>query len=221
LDTDGFYAMLCRSARGPLPKDEIMSFHSARPYARPWILAASLATLTLSAMPEMPAVAATPEPSYHRVELKPAKGAALPYTLEVPQDWQVRQVAGSPGLWIGPADVQPPDPRLIWVHGSKVSLADPAAIVANIKANDVAHPEWSAPRVEARTVGGAKCVLVQMETGEGDKARTSLTLKVPFQTVSVDFVASSPRADFAKMQPTYERILLSVQPVAAANVGKK
>jgi hypothetical protein len=170
----------------------------------------------------MPADAATPATSYHRVELKPAKGAALPYTLEVPQDWQVRQDANFPGLWIGPADAKPPeDPRLIWVRGSKVSLADPAAIVANIKANDAAHPEWSAPRVEALTVGGAKCVLVQMENGEGDKARTSLTLKVPFQTVSVDFIASSPRADFAKMQPTYERILLSVQPAAAASAGKK
>src|SRR4029077_13509329 len=96
----------------------------------------------------------TPHPPHSGTEPTPPKGAALPYTLEVPQDWQVRQVAGSPGLWIGPADVHPPDPRLIWVHGSKVSLADPAAIVANIKANDVAHPEWSAPRVEARTVGG-------------------------------------------------------------------
>ncbi len=200
-----------------------MSFHSARlctrSCARPWILAASLATLTLSAMP---AIAAAPETPYHRVELKPAKGAALPYTLEVPQGWQVRQDANFPGLWIGPADAKPPeDPRLIWVRGSKISLAKPAEIVANIKANDAAHPEWSAPRVEERTVGGAKCVLVQMETGTGDKARTSLTLKVPFQTVSVDFIASSPRADFAKMQPTYERILLSVQPAAAASAGKK
>src|SRR4029077_998381 len=94
--TDRFYAMLLRSARRPLPKDETMSLRTARP----WILAASLAILATPVMP------ATPETPYHRVELKPAKGAALPYTLEVPQDWQVRQVAGSPGLWIGPADVQ-------------------------------------------------------------------------------------------------------------------
>jgi hypothetical protein len=202
--------MLCRPARGPLSKDEIMNL---RP-ARPWIFAASLAML---AMPAMSATAPTSQPQFHRVELKPAKGAALPYTLEVPQDWQVRQVDNFPGLWIGPADAKPPeDPRLIWIRGSKVSLANPTQIVANIKTNDAAHPEWSAPRVEARTVGGASCVLVQMETGAGDKARTSLTLKVPFQTVSVDFIASSPRADFVKMLPTYERILLSVQPA-----GKK
>jgi hypothetical protein len=173
-----------------------------------------------AALIAIPAVAA--EAPFHRVELKPAKGAALPYTLEVPQDWQVRQVDNFPGLWIGPADAKPPeDPRLIWVRGSQVSLADTHKIVANIKANDAAHPEWSAPRVEARTVGGANCVLVQMETGTADKARTSLTLKVPFQTVSVDLIASSPRADFLKMLPMYERILLSVQPAGNPPAGKK
>ncbi|HEY0558424.1 MAG TPA: hypothetical protein VGG20_29505 [Thermoanaerobaculia bacterium] len=195
-----------------------------RPVRLP-ILAASLAMLALSALPTMSATAPTPEPKFHRVEIKPPKDSALPYngvlpfTLEVPQDWQVRQVAEFPGLWIGPADAKPPeDPRLIWVRGSKVSLAKPAEIVANIKANDAAHPEWSAPRVETRTVGGASCVLVQMETGAGDKARTSLTLKAPFQTVSVDFIASSSRAEFPKMLPLYERILFSMQPVPA---GKK
>jgi hypothetical protein len=207
--------MLLRSARGPLPKDEIMKL---RPVRRS-ILAASLAML---ALPAMPATAPTPEPKFHRVELKPEKGAALPYTLEVPQDWQVRQVENYPGLWIGPADAKPPeDPRLIWVRGSKVSLANPTEIVTNIKTNDASHPEWAAPRVETRTVGGANCVLVEMETGTGGKARTSLTLKVPFQTVSVDFIASSARAEFPKMLPLYERILFSVQPAGNPPAGKK
>jgi hypothetical protein len=193
--------MLFRPARGPFFKDETsMKIR----HAFLWILAAA-------ALPS--AVAA--EPPYHRVELKPAKGAALPYTLEVPQDWQVRQVDGFPGLWIGPADAKPPeDPRLIWVRGSQVSLAKPDEVVANIKANDAAHAEWSAPRVEAREVGGVRGVLVQMESGAGDKARSSLTLKVPLQTVSVDFVASASRAEFPKMQPTYEKILLSLRPAA-------
>jgi hypothetical protein len=195
--------MLLRSARGPLPKDKIMKFRHA-----------CLCALT-AALIAIPAMAA--EPQFHRVELKPAKGAALPFTLEVPADWQVRQIENFPGLWIGPADAKPPDdPRHIWVRGSQISLADPAKIVANIKANDAVHPEWSAPRVEAKTVGGLNCVLVQMETGSGDKAGSSLTLKVPFQTVSIDLVASSTRAEFPKMQSMYERILLSVQPV----VGK-
>jgi len=177
-------------------------------FALPFLLAAVLPAS---------AFAAPPDGAYHRIELKPAQGKALPYTLEVPRDWQVRQVDGFPGLWIGPADAKPPeDPRLIWVRGSQVALAEPEKIVANIKENDASHAEWSAPRVEARTVGGVRCVLVQMESGEGDKARTSLTLKVPFQTVSVDLVASAAKPEFPKMLPTYEKILFSVQPAAGS-----
>ncbi|HTG31561.1 MAG TPA: hypothetical protein VLB76_01420 [Thermoanaerobaculia bacterium] len=177
-------------------------------FALPFLLAAVLPAS---------AFAAPPAGSYHRIELKPAQGKALPYTLEVPQDWQVRQVEGFPGLWIGPADAKPPeDPRLIWVRGSQVALAEPEKIVANIKENDAAHAEWSASRVEARTVGGVRCVLVQMDSGEGDKARASLTLKVPFQTVSVDLVASAAKPDFPKMLPMYEKILFSVQPAAGS-----
>jgi hypothetical protein len=175
-------------------------------FALPFLLAAALPASGF---------AAPPAESYHRVELKPAQGKALPYTLEVPRDWQVRQVDGFPGLWIGPADAKPPeDPRLIWVRGSQVALAEPEKIVANIKENDAAHAEWSAPRVEARTVGGVRCVLVQMDSGEGDKARTSLTLKVPFQNVSVDLVASAAKPEFPKLLPTFEKILFSVRPAA-------
>jgi hypothetical protein len=208
--------MLLRSARGPLPKDEIMKLRQTLPWSFAGLLAA--AVLMTPLMTANPALSAAPPAStFHRVELKPAKGgAALPFTLEVPADWQVLPVAQGPGLWIGPADAKPPeDPRLIRVRGSQVSLADPAAIVANIKANDLNHPEWSAPRVEVKTVGGLKCVLVEMETGEGDKARTSLTLKVPLETLSVDLVGSATRAEFPRMLPLYERILSSVQPVTA------
>src|SRR5215467_12107366 len=87
---------------------------------------------------------------FHRIELKPtaakAQGKPLPYTIEVPKDWESRQVADYPGLWIGPADAKPPeDPRLIWVRGSQVSLAEPDKVVANIKANDEKDAKWSAP----------------------------------------------------------------------------
>jgi hypothetical protein len=175
-------------------------------FALPFLLAAALPAF---------AFAAPADGAYHRVELKPAQGKALPFTIEVPRDWQVRQVQGFPGLWIGPADAKPPeDPRLIWVRGSQVALAEPETIVANIKANDTAHAEWSAPRVEARTVGGLRCVLVQMDSGEGDKARTSLTLKVPFQNVSVDLVASAEKPEFPKLLPTFEKILFSMRPAA-------
>lgn len=152
--------------------------------------------------------------TFHRVELRPAKGGkALPYTIEIPTDWQVRQVEGYPGLWLGPADAKPPeDPRLIWVRGSSVSLADPEKVVANIKQNDAASADWSAPRVEVRTVGGVRGVLVQMDSGAGDKARSSLILKLPLADLAADFVASASRSEFPKMLPTYEKILLSVRP---------
>src|SRR3954453_23457764 len=161
--------------------------------------------------------------SFHRIELKPAapgvQGKPLPYTIEVPADWQVRQVAGFPGLWIGPADAKPPeDPRLIWVHGSQVPLADPAEIVKNIKANDEKSPDWSAPRAEVRDLGGVKGVLWQMDSGSGDKAKSVLTLKMPLAAMKnfVDFSASCTPAEFARMLPVYERALLSVRPVAPA-----
>jgi len=157
---------------------------------------------------------------FHRIELKPAapkvQGKPLPYTIEVPKDWQARQFEGYPGLWIGPADAKPPeDPRLIWVRGSQVPLAEPEKVVANVKTNDEKDPTWSAPRVEIKEVGGVRGVLIQTLNGEGDKARGTLTLKVPLANVSIDFIGSAPKAELPKMLPLYERILLSVRPVAA------
>lgn len=132
-------------------------------------------------------------------------------------DWEVRQVEGFPGLWLGPADAKPPqDPRLIWIHGSPASLADPEKLVANIRASDAEKAEWSAPRVEVKEVGGVRGLLVRVDLGTGDKASSNLTLKLPLQTASIDFVASNRRADFEKNLPLYERILLSVRPVEAA-----
>ena len=60
-------------------------------------------------------------------------------------------------------------------------------------------------------------LIVTRLAGSGDKAGSSLTLKVPFEKVSIDFVTSSTRTDFPKLQAMYERILLSMQPAA----GKK
>jgi len=189
---------------------------------RSTFLAFIAAAIPVSALAAPPSAAsakpAATELSFRRVELKPNQGGGmpLPYTIEVPQDWQVRQVEGYSGLWLGPADAKPPqDPRLIWVRGSTVSLAKPEEVVANIKANDAAKPEWTAPRVEVKEVGGVRGVLVRMDTGEGDKARSSLTLKLPLESLALDFVASADRADFEKQLPLYERILLSVRPAAA------
>jgi hypothetical protein len=169
-------------------------------------------------MSEKPMAAPAAE-AFHRVDLKPTRsqGEPIPYTLEVPVDWQVREIEGFPGLWIGPADATPPqDPRLIWIHGSTVSMADPEKLVANIKASDAEKPEWSAPRVEVKEVGGIRGLLVQMDAGEGDKARSNLTLKLPLQNLAIDFVATASREEFAKNLPLYERILLSVRPAETA-----
>ena len=164
-----------------------------------------------AAEPAAPAPAPA-ETALRRIELKSEQGQALPYTIEVPEGWQVRQVAEFPGLWLGPADAVPPqDPRLVWVRGSRVSLADPEAVMASIRANDEAQAAWSAPRVELHEVGGLRGILIRMDTGEGDQARSTLTLKVPFTDAALDFVASAPRAEFERRLALYERILLSVR----------
>lgn len=187
-----------------------MRFRSALPI----LAAAALPALAFAAPFDKSA------PAFHRVELKPAsvaQGKPLPYTIEVPADWQVRQIEGFPGLWIGPEDAKPPqDPRLIWIHGSMVSMAEPEKVVENIRATDKEKPEWSAPRVEVREVGGVRGILVRMDAGEGDKARSNLTLKVPLEKLALDFVATADRADFEKNLPLYERILLSVRPAETA-----
>jgi len=183
------------------------------------IACSSLSALALAAPPASKTVAPgkPAEGTFHRIELGAGPGKALPYTIEVPMGWEAHQVAGYPGLWIGPADAKPPeDPRLIWVRGSMVSLAEPDKVAANIRANDAADPKWSAPRVEVKEIGGVRGVLVQMNTGEGDKARSSLTLKLPLLKVSLDIVASATQAEFPQRLPLYERILLSAQPAASA-----
>ncbi|MFY9825195.1 MAG: hypothetical protein WAM82_27705 [Thermoanaerobaculia bacterium] len=179
----------------------------------------ALPALALAAPPSSTTVAPgkPAEGTFHRIELAAGPGKALPYTIEVPMGWEGRQVAGAPGLWIGPADAKPPeDPRLIWVRGTMVSLADPDKLAATIRANDAADPKWSAPRVEVRDVGGVRGVLVQMNTGEGDKARSSLILKLPLEKVSLDIAATATPKEFPQRLPLYERILLSVRPAAAA-----
>lgn len=186
----------------------------------PALACAAPETAPKPAAAETPAMSEKPAAeAFHRVDLKPTRsqGQPIPYTLEVPADWQVREIEGYPGLWIGPADAKPPeDPRLIWIHGSTVSMADPEKLVANIKATDAEKPEWSAPRVEVKEVGGIRGLLVQMDAGEGDKARSNLTLKLPLQNLAIDFVATANRAEFEKNLPLYERILLSVRPVETA-----
>jgi hypothetical protein len=155
--------------------------------------------------------------AFTRVELRPVQGGkALPYTIEIPTGWQVRQVEGFPGLFLGPADAKPPeDPRLVWVRGSRVSMAKPDEVASTIRANDAKAADWAAPRLEVREVGGLRGILVRMDSGEGEQATSSLTLKLPFTGQAIDFMAKAPRAEFERRLPLYERILLSVRFVGA------
>ena len=190
---------------------------------RPLLLLTVLAPLVAASAVAAQAAAATPaaaeaQAAFTRVELRPPQGGkALPYTIEIPTGWQVRQAEGIPGLWLGPADATPPsDPRLVWVRGSRVSMAKPDEVAATIRANDAKAADWAAPRLEVREVGGLRGILVRMDSGEGGEARSSLTLKLPFTGQAIDFVASAPRAEFERRLPLYERILLSVRFVGAA-----
>jgi len=167
-----------------------------------------------------PAVLAAPTPAAgpRRIELPGAPGKPFPYTVELPAGWQMRQVEGIPGVWLGPADAKPPeDPRLIYVRISPNSLANPEQTVANIRAADEKQP-WSAPQVDVKEVGGVRGVLVRMDSGEGDKARSTLVLKLPLEGGGVDFLGSAPRAEFEKLRPVYEKVLFSVRQRPA---GKK
>lgn len=191
---------------------------------RLWIASLVLAALSAgasaqtsspqTAAPEAakPAPAAPAGAEYQRVELPGGEGKPFPYTVEIPKDWQVREVEGIPGVWLGPAGAEPPnDPRLIYVRISLGSLANPEQVVTNIKANDAKQEEWSAPLAEVREVGGVKGVLVRMDSGAGDAARSTLALKLPLEAGGVDFMASAKRDEFEKLRPTYERVLLSVR----------
>lgn len=150
-----------------------------------------------------------------RIVVAPSKGGSpLPYSIEVPATWIVRQIDGLPGLFIGPADAKPPeDPRLIWIRGSQVPLTDPYKVVASIQANDPAKSGWSAPRVEIKDLGGVRGVLVRVDTGTGDKARSSLILKLPLGDRSADFVMTADKAQFEMQASAYEKMLLSVRRV--------
>ncbi|HSF44309.1 MAG TPA: hypothetical protein VLT87_31265 [Thermoanaerobaculia bacterium] len=169
--------------------------------------------LLAAALPALAWQTPATSPAYHRVELKHSSGSSLPYTIEVPDGWELREDKGYPGLWIGPADAKlPSDPRLVWVRGSRTSLVDPGDAAAKVRAGDEKDASWSASVVEVKEVGGVKGVLVRMDSGEGAQARSTLVLKMPFYNMALDFMVSGPRAEFEKMLPVYEQILFSVRP---------
>lgn len=165
------------------------------------LLASALAAPLCAATPSAPA-----KVEYHRVLLSLGQGKDLPYTIEVPKDWTIRPAGNAPGIWVGPPDAKTSaDPRMIWVRGSRVSLADPETVASNIRANDAQNDQWTAPRVEVKDLGGVRGLLVRMDTGTGDAMRSTLTLKVPLANAALDLVASATNAEI-------ERVLLSVRP---------
>ncbi len=184
-----------------------------RPFALLALLLLSGAAMTADAQP-----ASKP---YNRVVVGPQSGAPLPYTIEVPQGWQVVQAREVPGLFMGPPGAIPPnDPSLLYVRGSEVSLANPAQVAETIRENDAKDPKWSASRIEVKDLGGVKGLLVRMDSGEGEKARSTLVLKLPLGTKGVDFLCQAPRAQFEKNLPQYERLLLSVRAVPGSPEAK-
>ena len=183
------------------------------------LLAAALAGAAGSPPAAPPATAQAAQPSAagqpRRVALPGPDGKPFPYTIELPAGWQVQSSKTVPGLFLGPAAAGEPenDPRMIYVRVSPASLLDPEAVVANIKKSDAADDRWSAPLVEVREIGGVRGVLVRMDSGSGDQARSTLVLKMPFGQSSVDFMASAPRAEFESRLAGYQSVILSVLPV--------
>jgi hypothetical protein len=151
-----------------------------------------------------------------RIEIPGPGGKPFPYTVAVPAGWEVLRSKNVPGVFLGPAGLEEPmdDPRAIYVRVSPASVLDPAALMASIKQKSQAEgSDWSAPLLEVREVGGVRGVLVRMDTGTGAKARSTLVLKLPLGTASVDFMASAPRAEFDRRLAAYQSVLFSVLPV--------
>jgi hypothetical protein len=194
--------------------------------AMPLILAAALAAPSaadiagiagaaarLSAAPA-PMAAAPAAAATHRVGIPSADGKPLPYSLEIPTDWQVQPSKELGGVFVGPAGISQPkdDPRMIFVRESSASLADPAAVAANIKKNQPADASWTAPLVEVRELSGVRGVVLRMDSGSGELARSTLVLKMPLGQGSLDFMASAPRAEFERRLAGYRAVLFSIQP---------
>lgn len=183
----------------------------------------ALALFALSPLSVVAATAASDKTQ--RLELPGGPGAPFPYTIDVPKGWTARQVLNDPGLWIGPADATPnKDPRFVYVRISTVGLTEPAKTAAAIRENDARDDKWKALAVEVREAQGTSGVWVEIERGEGDAKRQSLTYKLPLPKTSVDFVFTATVADFAKYRAEFEGYLKSIRPnpkaTAAAATAK-
>jgi hypothetical protein len=175
--------------------------------------ASSAATPAPSAAAGSPVSPDTPPPM-HRIQIPGPGGKTLPYSIELPPGWQAVSGKDLPGVFLGPPGMSKPenDPRAIYVRASTASLADPSAVVANIRKNEAGQTSWTAPIVEVREVGGVHGVLVRMDSGAGAEARSTMVLKMPYGQSSLDFMVSAQRDDFERRLAGYQRLLFSLQP---------
>lgn len=150
-----------------------------------------------------------------RVDLPGAAGVRFPYTVEIPANWEVQEIQGAAVVYLGPKGATPPrgDETGVYVRISPKALTNPDETAASIRKAAAETKDWRAALVEVRDVAGVRGVLVQMESGEGPAARTTLVLKMPLPKTSVDFMAAAPAAEFAKLRPAFEHVLFSVRPV--------
>jgi len=181
------------------------------------LAAALLGVLGLSAAG--PAVAggrASAAAAPRRIKLPAAAGQAIPFTVEVPAGWKAREVPGAPRVWVGPPSARPDGGTpMLHVLVSSAPLGDPQRVVESVRAGAREALGWSAPLAEVRAVGGMRGVLVQLDSGEGETARSTLALKLPAPRGSVDFMLSARRADFERLRPLFTSILTSVRRTSA------
>jgi hypothetical protein len=203
-------------AKGAAPTANRSSASAPSASASSTPAASSAAAPTAKApSPAAPPASSAKAAATRRVPLPGADGKPVPYTIEIPATWQVHSSKDVPGVFLGPAEVsEPGDPRAIWVRDSPTPLVDPYAVVAKIKEKTATDFSWSAPVLEVRDLGGIRGVLVRMDSGSGQQARSTLVLKMPYRQASLDFMVSAPRAEFESRLSEYQRIILSVQPVS-------
>jgi hypothetical protein len=202
-------------AKGAAPTANRSSASAPSASASSTPAASSAAAPTAKAPSPAAPAAAAKAAATRRVPLPGADGKPVAYTIEIPASWQVHSSKDVPGVFLGPAEVsEPGDPRAIWVRDSPTPLVDPYAVVAKIKEKTATDFSWSAPVLEVRDLGGIRGVLVRMDSGSGQQARSTLVLKMPYRQASLDFMVSAPRAEFESRLPEYQRIILSVQPVS-------
>ncbi len=186
-------------------------------------LAAAAAALAIGrAAQAAPVQGAVEQGPFETHELKlPKMAAPLPYTIDVPQGWEVRPWLNDQWLLIAPPGEmpgevgKPANPRAMIVRHSLVDIRDAAAVVTNIKANAAQDKQSKWDLVEVRDVAGVKGIISQIEGGEGDAQRITYVLKIPYGAQSIDFTVSCPTGAFSEYRPLYERIFQSIKKKAS------